>query len=105
MIRDTTTVSEPATGVRSLRRPTLDTLGLGSVLEVFKAGRLPVSVEAAIEAVFGPAGERGVHQGQVGGGARVGGAERQVAPAQAADGQVDHGRLHAPGRAQPVAAG
>ncbi|HEV8630587.1 MAG TPA: hypothetical protein VGV61_09750 [Thermoanaerobaculia bacterium] len=52
-------LSATATTVRSLRRPTLDTLGLGSVLEIFRAGRLPISAEAAVEAVFGPAGDRG----------------------------------------------
>ena len=52
-------LSDTATTVRSLRRPTLDTLGLGSVLEIFRAGRLPISAEQAVEAVFGPAGDRG----------------------------------------------
>ncbi|HET9766078.1 MAG TPA: hypothetical protein VFS60_04490 [Thermoanaerobaculia bacterium] len=52
-------LSDTATTVRSLRRPTLDTLGLGSVLEVFRAGRLPISAEQAVEAVFGPAEDRG----------------------------------------------
>lgn len=52
-------ISETATTVRSLRRPTLDTLGLGSVLDVFRNGRLPVSAADAIEAVFGPPGDRG----------------------------------------------
>ncbi|HEV8239543.1 MAG TPA: hypothetical protein VGS57_09260, partial [Thermoanaerobaculia bacterium] len=50
---------DTATHVRSLRRPTLDTLGLGSVLEIFRDGRLPITVEEAVEAVFGPAGDRG----------------------------------------------
>lgn len=52
-------VSATATTVRSLRRPTLDTLGLGSVLEIFRAGRLPISADAAVDAVFGPPGDRG----------------------------------------------
>ncbi len=52
-------LSETTTTVRSLRRPTLDTLGLGSVLEIFRAGRLPVSAAAAVEAVFGPPHARG----------------------------------------------
>ena len=52
-------ITEPATSVRSLRRPTLDTLGLGSVLDIFRNGRLPVTAAEAVDAVFGPAGERG----------------------------------------------
>ena len=52
-------ISETATSVRSLRRPTLDTLGLGSVLDVFRNGRLPLTAAEAVDAVFGPAGERG----------------------------------------------
>jgi enoyl-CoA hydratase/carnithine racemase len=57
-------ISEPATrpsatGLRTLRQPTLDTLGLGSVLELLRSGRLPVSAEEMVEAVFGPPGDRG----------------------------------------------
>jgi enoyl-CoA hydratase/carnithine racemase/3-hydroxyacyl-CoA dehydrogenase len=42
-----------------MRRPTLDTLGLGGVLDIFRRGRLPVETAALVERVFGPAGERG----------------------------------------------
>ena len=59
MISDTATSVRPATAVRTLRQPTLDTLGLGGALDVLRAGRLPVSAEEMVEAVFGPAGERG----------------------------------------------
>jgi len=59
MIGDMQTVSERATTVRSMRQPTLDTLGLGGVLDIFRRGKLPVSTEAAIEAVFGAAKDRG----------------------------------------------
>jgi enoyl-CoA hydratase/carnithine racemase len=52
-------LGETATTVRSLRRATLDTLGLGSVLDIFRSGRLPITAEAAVEAVFGPPGDRG----------------------------------------------
>ena len=52
-------LSETATTVRSLRRPTLDTLGLGTVLEIFRNGRLPITAEAAVETLFGPPGDRG----------------------------------------------
>lgn len=57
MISDTAT--RATTGVRTLRQPTLDTLGLGSVLDILRAGRMPLSAEEAIEAIFGPPGERG----------------------------------------------
>jgi len=52
-------LSETSVSVRSLRRPTLDTLGLGSVLGIFRSGRLPVTAEEAVAAVFGPPGDRG----------------------------------------------
>ena len=52
-------LSDTTTRVRSLRQPTLETLGLGSVLEIFRAGRLPVSADGAVEAVFGPPSDRG----------------------------------------------
>ena len=45
--------------VQTLRTSTLETLGLGSVLDIFKNGRLPVDPAAAVDAVFGPAGNRG----------------------------------------------
>lgn len=55
--------SQPATAVSSpthaLRTPTLQTLGLGSVLDLFKNGRLPVDTSQAVDAVFGPSSDRG----------------------------------------------
>lgn len=45
--------------VTALRTPTLDTLGLGSVLDLFKSGRLPVDPASAVDALFGPASDRG----------------------------------------------
>ena len=46
-------------GVRMLRASTLEALGLGCVLEIFRRGALPVQTEALIERVFGPAARRG----------------------------------------------
>ncbi len=44
---------------RTLREPTLSTLGLGGVLNIFKAGRLPLTAEETVSRVFGPGKERG----------------------------------------------
>src|SRR5512137_1748156 len=44
---------------KSIRQPTLQTLGLGSVLDVFRNGRLPVDAGELVDRVFGPPGERG----------------------------------------------
>lgn len=43
----------------TLRTPTLATLGLGGVLDIFRRGTLPADAEALVERVFGPANERG----------------------------------------------
>ena len=43
----------------SLRETTLETLGLGSVLDIFRAGRLPVDAGELVDRVFGPAPDRG----------------------------------------------
>ena len=43
----------------SLRPSTLETLGLGSVGEIFARGALPANAAALVDQVFGPAGERG----------------------------------------------
>jgi enoyl-CoA hydratase/carnithine racemase len=43
----------------AMRTSTLQTMGLGSPLEILRSGRLPVSAEAAVDEVFGPAGRRG----------------------------------------------
>ncbi|MBF0105957.1 MAG: hypothetical protein HQM16_11585 [Deltaproteobacteria bacterium] len=45
--------------IKSLRQSTLETLGLGSVLSIFKNGRLPVDTTEAVCRVFGGASERG----------------------------------------------
>ncbi len=45
--------------MKAMRQPTLETLGLGTVLEIFKNGRLPVDTAAQVEAVFGPEDDRG----------------------------------------------
>jgi enoyl-CoA hydratase/carnithine racemase len=42
-----------------MRQPTLETLGLGSVLDIFKNGGLPVTADALVDEVFGEAGNRG----------------------------------------------
>lgn len=47
------------TTVKALRQPTLQTLGLGNVLDIFRNGRLPADAAAQVDAVFGPAGSRG----------------------------------------------
>jgi len=56
-----TTTGTPATGtkVTALRQPTLETLGLGTVLEMFRNGKLPAGPEALVEKVFGPKNDRG----------------------------------------------
>jgi len=43
----------------AMRTPTLETLGLGTVLDIFKRGSLPLDAATAVEKVFGPAGKRG----------------------------------------------
>lgn len=44
---------------QSMRQPTLQTLGLGSVLDVFRNGRLPVEAGELVERVFGSRGDHG----------------------------------------------
>ena len=43
----------------SLRQPTLDTLGLGGVIDIFSNGKLPLSAADAVERVFGAESDRG----------------------------------------------
>ena len=43
----------------ALRSSTLETLGLGTVLDIYRNGRLPVEAGALVDEVFGPAGSRG----------------------------------------------
>jgi len=42
-----------------LREPTLQTLGLGTVLDIFKQGRLPADAASLVDEVFGNNGKRG----------------------------------------------
>ncbi len=44
---------------QTLREPTLQTLGLGTVLDIFKNGRLPADPAGLVDEVFGKSGERG----------------------------------------------
>lgn len=48
-----------ATTTTSMRAPTLATLGLGSVLEIFKNGRLPAQAGDLVDRVFGAPTRRG----------------------------------------------
>jgi enoyl-CoA hydratase/carnithine racemase len=45
--------------MKAMREPTLQTMGLGSVIEIFQRGALPASSGDLIDKVFGKAGERG----------------------------------------------
>ncbi|RKY95937.1 MAG: hypothetical protein DRQ13_06410 [Ignavibacteriae bacterium] len=45
--------------IKSMRQSTLQTLGLGTVLEIFKNGKLPVDTGEIVEQVFGSPDERG----------------------------------------------
>jgi enoyl-CoA hydratase/carnithine racemase len=45
--------------IKSMRQPTLQTLGLGSVLEIFQRGRLPVDTGELVEKIFGKSDNRG----------------------------------------------
>lgn len=44
---------------KSMRQPTLETLGLGSVLDIFQRGQRPADEADLVDKVFGPAGKRG----------------------------------------------
>lgn len=45
--------------IKSMRQSTLQTLGLGTVLEIFKSGKLPVDTIEIVEQVFGKKNDRG----------------------------------------------
>jgi len=45
--------------IKSMRQSTLQTLGLGTVLEIFQNGKLPVDTKDIVEQVFGNSSERG----------------------------------------------
>ncbi len=42
-----------------MRKATLQTIGLGTVLDIFKGGKLPATASDLVDSVFGPAGDRG----------------------------------------------
>ncbi len=44
---------------QTMREPSLATIGLGGVLDIFRAGRLPVDAGETVDKVFGKTGERG----------------------------------------------
>jgi enoyl-CoA hydratase/carnithine racemase len=45
--------------MKSLRKPTTETLGLGTVLGIFKSGHLPATSESLVDSVFGQPHQRG----------------------------------------------
>ena len=51
--------SSVATPVTAMRQPTLATIGLGSVLDIFRNGALPADASALVDEVFGPPEARG----------------------------------------------
>ncbi|NQU04792.1 MAG: hypothetical protein HQ568_01765, partial [Calditrichaeota bacterium] len=45
--------------MKALRQSSLETLGLGSVLDIFRNGKMPANESELVDKVFGPAGKRG----------------------------------------------
>jgi enoyl-CoA hydratase/carnithine racemase/3-hydroxyacyl-CoA dehydrogenase len=45
--------------IASMREPTLQTIGLGSVIEIFQRGRMPVNASELVDRVFGDPSDRG----------------------------------------------
>jgi enoyl-CoA hydratase/carnithine racemase/3-hydroxyacyl-CoA dehydrogenase len=45
--------------MKAMRQPTLETLGLGSVIDIFQKGKLPADEATLVDKVFGPANGRG----------------------------------------------
>lgn len=45
--------------IHQMRTSTLQTLGLGSVIEIFQKGKLPVTADELVDQVFGKPGDRG----------------------------------------------
>jgi enoyl-CoA hydratase/carnithine racemase len=45
--------------MKSMRQSTLETLGLGSILEIFKQGKLPADTDSLVDQVFGQPNHRG----------------------------------------------
>ena len=50
---------------QAMRQSTLETMGLGSVLEIFKSGKMPVTTPELVERVFGPQREGGLEAGDL----------------------------------------
>ncbi|NIM48989.1 MAG: hypothetical protein GTN62_04065 [Gemmatimonadales bacterium] len=44
---------------KTMREPTLQTLGLGTVIDIFQRGRMPADAGGLVEKVFGKSGKRG----------------------------------------------
>ncbi|MEE9443593.1 MAG: hypothetical protein V3V99_13090 [candidate division Zixibacteria bacterium] len=45
--------------MKAMRKSTLETMGLGSVLEIFQSGKLPARADELVDQVFGNSGNRG----------------------------------------------
>ena len=45
--------------IKSMRQSTLETIGLGTVIEIFQNGKLPVETEEIVDEVFGNTNDRG----------------------------------------------
>ncbi|MBU1318611.1 MAG: hypothetical protein KKG33_02310 [candidate division Zixibacteria bacterium] len=45
--------------MKSLRQPTLETLGLGTVLDIFRRGQMPATAGNLVDQIFGESGNRG----------------------------------------------
>ena len=45
--------------MKTLRQPTLATLGLGNVLDIFKKGRMPADAGDLVDQIFGTGDQRG----------------------------------------------
>ena len=45
--------------IKQMRKSTLETLDLGSVFDIFKNGRLPVTADELVDKIFGESGKRG----------------------------------------------
>ena len=55
----TSTVIKRTEATTSMREPTLQTIGLGGVLDIFRSGRLPVDTAELVDRVFGEPEDRG----------------------------------------------
>ena len=53
------TMDAPVRTKSAMRQPTLGTMGLGGVLDIFRRGGLPVETSALVDQVFGPPTDRG----------------------------------------------